>query len=268
MGIDPRSVLFVTLDSCRFDTFAESTAPNLRSVGQLHRALAPSYFTFGSHASMFVGFTPHVPQVRKAFLNPKYAKLFKMQHGPWAGLEAPAFVLEGENIVDGFRRVGYRTLGAAALAWFDPESAPARPLTRHFERFFYTGGRPALGRQLDWIEQSLDEENGAPVFLFLNVGETHVPYHHEGAPWSADWNPCVPFAATNDVGECRRRQRACLEFVDARLAPLLETFRSATTLVCADHGDCWGEDGVWEHGFPHEMTLTVPLLMRVAGVSV
>ena len=35
-------------------------------------------------------------------------------------------------------------------------------------------------------------------------------------------------------------------------------------IVCADHGDCWGEDGLWEHGVSHEKTLEVPLLFRLA----
>ena len=66
--------------------------------------------------------------------------------------------------------------------------------------------------------------------------------------------------------ERRRRQRACLEHVDSLLTPLLESFRDATTVLTADHGDCWGEDGLWEHGISHRRTLEVPLLMRVRGV--
>ena len=57
---------------------------------------------------------------------------------------------------------------------------------------------------------------------------------------------------------CRRRQRACLEHVDALLLPLLEGFRGATIVLTADHGDCWGEDGLWEHGISHRRTLEVP----------
>jgi glucan phosphoethanolaminetransferase (alkaline phosphatase superfamily) len=56
--------------------------------------------------------------------------------------------------------------------------------------------------------------------------------------------------------------------VDARLAPLLQGFRDGTTLVCADHGECWGEDGLWEHGISHPATLTVPLLLRYRGQPV
>ena len=43
----------------------------------------------------------------------------------------------------------------------------------------------------------------------------------------------------------RRRQRACLEYVDELLAPLLKVFNGATIVLTADHGDCWGEDGLW-----------------------
>ena len=67
---------------------------------------------------------------------------------------------------------------------------------------------------------------------------------------------------------CRLRQRACLEYVDALLAPLLEDFFGATVVLTADHGDCWGEDGLWEHGISHRRTLEVPLLMRVRGSAV
>ena len=52
------SVLFITLDSCRYDTLASARVPNIRSVGPLHKAEAPSYFTYGSHSAMFAGFTP------------------------------------------------------------------------------------------------------------------------------------------------------------------------------------------------------------------
>jgi len=41
-----------------------------------------------------------------------------------------------------------------------------------------------------------------------------------------------------------------------------------TVIVCADHGDCWGEQGLWEHGISHRRTLEVPLLMRVKGMAI
>jgi hypothetical protein len=58
MPVHPTSFLFVTLDSCRYDTFAAAHTPNFDQVGELHRAMAPGSFTFSSHTAMFMGHTP------------------------------------------------------------------------------------------------------------------------------------------------------------------------------------------------------------------
>ena len=99
----------------------------------------------------------------------------------------------------------------------------------------------------------------------MNIGETHVPYYYEGAPWSPEDNPCVPFKDDNNSESCRMRQTKCVEFVDKKIGPLLQDFSDASILLCADHGDCWGEDGLWEHGIHHEKVLTVPLIIRLNG---
>jgi arylsulfatase A-like enzyme len=121
-----------------------------------------------------------------------------------------------------------------------------------------------VGRQIAWLGDRLNQPD-EPVFAFLNVGETHAPYYHEGASWDPRDNPCIPFAATNDAEKCRHRQKACVEFVDREIAPLLEAFAAGTTIICGDHGDAWGEDGLWEHGIYHPKVLEVPLLFRLPG---
>jgi len=259
---DSRSILFITLDSCRYDTFAAADAPNLKALGELHRAMAPGNFTYGSHAAMFVGFTPGVAARAEPFVNPKFGKIFKIAGGGFPGKGTEFMTLAGRNIIDGLKRKGYLTIGSGAVGWFDPRTETGRHLTQDFDQFYFSGDSASLPRQLAWLETLLDP--GRPVFAFLNIGETHVPYHFEGAPWDSGYNPCVPFSANNDAEECRRRQRACLEYADARLAPLLSAFSAASTVVCADHGDCWGEDGLWEHGIHHEKVLEVPLLLRLS----
>jgi arylsulfatase A-like enzyme len=106
---------------------------------------------------------------------------------------------------------------------------------------------------------------GTPAFVFLNLAETHVPYYYEGAPWDPSYNPARAFGTNNDAAEARRRQVACVEWCDQVLEPLLARFANDTVIVCADHGDCWGEDGLWEHGVSHEKTLEVPLLFRLVA---
>jgi hypothetical protein len=259
-----RDVLFVTLDSCRYDTFAAARAPNLKGLGPLHRAYSPSHFTYGAHAAFFMGFTPGDPARAEPYVNPKYAKIFRMGGGGHSGAARAYVELEGRSIVDGFGRLGHATLGTGAVGWFDPATATGRVLAADFGQFHY-GAAGGLREQRAWLLAAVAVARAAaqPVFAFLNLAETHVPYYHEGAPWDPARNPCVPFARDNDAAEARRRQIACVEWIDAELAPLLGAFADAAVVVCADHGDCWGEDGLWEHGIHHRATLEVPLVFRL-----
>jgi hypothetical protein len=268
MEIDSSSVLFVTLDSCRYDTFVGANLPAMRKVGPLHKAQAPSYFTFGSHAAMFAGFTPGVASVAAPLINPKFGKIFKLAGPAFPGKGGEGFILEGQNILEGFKRLGYVVLGSGAVSWFDPSTPASQLLIREFDEFFFPGNSWSLARQLAWIDQQMARHPGSAIFLFLNIGEPHVPYYYEGAPWARDDNPCVPFQTSDRSADCRLRQRACLEFVDAALSPLLAQFSGATIVLCGDHGDCWGEDGLWEHGISHPMTLTVPLIIRLCGAEI
>ena len=272
--MEASNVLFITLDSCRYDTFAAAHAdgaiPHLTQVGALHCAQAPSYFTYGSHAAFWMGFTPGRAELEEPMLNPKAGKLFRMAFAGHVGSEEGGFQLQGANVIEGFRRKGYRTIGSGAVDWFDPSSCTGAVLGAPFERFHFAGNTWSLASQLSWIDHELAQTpQDQPVFVFLNVGETHVPYWHDAAPWPRRPSPCIAFGGEAcNAKESARRQRACLEWVDCRLASLLKRFEQGTTLVCADHGDCWGEDGLWEHGISHPATLTVPMLLRYRGQPV
>lgn len=261
------SVLFITLDSCRYDTLASARVPNILSVGPLHRAEAPSYFTYASHVAMFAGFTPGLAHLEQSILNPKFGKLFKLVGAGFPGKGTEAYEVEGRTIIEGFVRRGFTTIGTGAVGWFNPDVPTGRHLSEHFERYFFPGDSFSLDRQLNFIQDELKKASG-DVFLFLNVGETHVPYYFDGAEWDRHDNPCIPFQKVDREAECRRRQRLCCEFVDRKLQALIMAFSQSTILICSDHGDCWGEDGLWEHGISHRFTLTVPLLVRVRGEPV
>jgi hypothetical protein len=262
----PDSVLLLTLDSCRFDTFRRSRTPVLRQVAPLQRAWAPSHFTYGSHAAMFMGFLPSV-RAPVPLLNSKCAKLFRLGRAGWQGKAAEVFLLQGPSLIEGFRRLGYGCWGTGAVGWFDPSTETGQRLSGEFDDFFYPGSPWELQRQLAWLQQRLVEGSEQPQLLFMNVGETHVPYWHQGAHWDRSDNPCLPFQRRGRRRDCRQRQRRCLEWVDGQLHALIAAFLGATLVVTADHGDCWGEDGLWEHGVSHRRTLEVPLLMRVRGQS-
>lgn len=259
---DPASVLLITVDSCRYDVFAEASVPAMKSVGRLYRAMAPAHYTLPSHSAIFSGFTPGCAELEEPYINPKYAKIFKLI-GPGVPGKAADFVtLPGRNIVDGFRRLGHTTLGCGGVGWFRPDTQSGRSLTVDFHRFFWGGRTWALPAQLAFLGRHLSLIQGR-TFVFLNIGETHVPYAYEGCSWDVKVNPCVPFAKNNDAAECRRRQGACLEYVDRLIAPLLKAFERSTVILCGDHGDCWGEDGLWEHSVFHPKVFEVPMLFRL-----
>ena len=90
LPLHPDSVLLITLDSCRYDSFRRSTTPAMDRVGPLHKAMAPSHFTFGSHSAMFKGFLPSVRDARP-LLNSKFAKLFRLANAGWHGKEQEEF---------------------------------------------------------------------------------------------------------------------------------------------------------------------------------
>jgi len=258
------SILLITLDSCRYDTFEQVRPPHLSALGPLHRTMAPGNFTLSSHTAIFAGFTPGDAHSPTPLVNPKRGKFFRLAQGGRKGKTEDFMVLEGRSIVEGLSRLGYKTLGTGAVDWFNPSTPASDGLIRDFDAFYHPEKTPDLRAQLRWIQTQLNESPSAPVFVFLNIGETHVPYFHEGAPWSPSENPCRPFAKDNDRALCESRQKACLSWVDTELSALLKQFAHANTIVCADHGDAWGEDGIWEHGVHHPKVLEVPLLFRLS----
>ena len=271
---DPsQDVLFISLDSCRYDTFSASHAsgliPNFSRVAPLHKAFSPSHYTYGSHSSFWVGFTPGNPYVNQPLINPKAGKIFRLSYSGSKG-KGDLFDLQGSNIVEGFANRGYCTVGTGAVDWFDPSSKTGRLLGDPFHHFYFPGDTFSLNSQLDWLSSTLSAiAADIPRFVFLNIGETHVPYWHRDASWPQRPSPCRPFGGPScNARLSAHRQRLCLEWVDRQISELLSSFLSGTILICSDHGDCWGEDGLWEHGVSHPMTLTVPLLLRAKGIPV
>ena len=45
------------------------------------------------------------------------------------------------------------------------------------------------------------------------------------------------------------------------LAYIRRRGRPATVVICGDHGECFGEQGLYGHAFYHEKVMEVPLLI-------
>ncbi|HXG08467.1 MAG TPA: sulfatase-like hydrolase/transferase, partial [Gemmataceae bacterium] len=164
------------------------------------------------------------------------------------------------------------TAGSAAMEWF--RDAPV--LREGFEHFEYTG--TAARQQNEALIRLVERQAGRrPCFLFVNYGETHSPFRYEGMPPT---DPAVDRRFSkrrlfNQSGlrkddwtfdeEGFARQVACAEYLDARTGELIDLMRRrgrpTTVVVCGDHGECFGEHGMYGHGFHHEKVMEVPMLI-------
>ena len=107
-----------------------------------------------------------------------------------------------------------------------------------------------------------------PLFVSKLWRNARPPITIKGLRGSEKDNPCLPYQTVDRQNDCRERQALCCEYIDQHIKHLLDQFNGATVLLCGDHGDCWGEDDLWEHGTSLPMTLTVPLVMRYKGTPV
>src|SRR5207249_7884678 len=79
------------------------------------------------------------------------------------------------SVICGFRERGYFTAGVAAMDWF--KDAPV--LREGFEFFRHT--RTGARQQNEILWEAIERRaGGRPLFAFINSGETHSPYYHEG----------------------------------------------------------------------------------------
>ncbi len=265
------NLLLVTYDSCRYDVLLDARTPILDSFGEVLPAQAPGNFTYPSHQAMFAGILPNADSPRP-FYNRFCRQLLGLVGVGELQVSSGAMlgVSSTWNAVDGLGRAGYKTVGAGAMNWFRQES-----LTSCFQSFRFTG--TAADEQIGFV---LGETRGAaPFFAFINFGETHAPFSFAGKtePCPVDvrarvmsWPPQLAPGPVGRDNPAYSHQVAAAEFLDTRLPRLFAGLPADTVVVlCADHGECFGEDGYWGHGINHPKVLEVPLaIFRLDGRAI
>ncbi len=248
------NVLFVTLDCLRFDVARDCLAagriPHLAGVlpaGGWEARETPGTFTLPAHLAFFHGFLP-TP------LGPgPHPRLFALEFEGSLTIAPTTFVFRGvDNIIAGFRSLGYRSLCVGGVGFFNKKNPLGHVLPGFFDESTWS---PALGVTaadstanqvrvaLDWLEEVPPRRK---VLLFVNVSATHPPHAHY-----------LPGADR----DCTLSQRAALAYVDSCLPPLFDALRRRGPCFClflADHGEAHGEDGRWGHRIAHPSVTTVP----------
>lgn len=236
------TIVFITLDSLRYDTACEAETPNFHQL--LHQYTAPrawvrtftqGTYTLPAHISMFLG--GKFPSAPDAPFPHRDGRLFSLASIPG----------RRSYFLEVYRQQGFQLHGFGSVGWFNPAHPTVQFLwPRMFDTFQYQDAFNE--RSPDGFDAQLSAL--APSYtqsvLFVNIGSTHFPYR----------------TSKTRLDECTRDdQRAALEYVDARIWSLLNRCARPTQVyITGDHGDCFGEDGRWGHGFYHPKVMEVPSL--------
>jgi len=250
------NVVLITLDSCRWDSFTQANAQHLKSRCKFRKAFSQGTYTYPAHMSIFSGILPNSDTI-EPYYNRFCKNLFRMAGRRASSASLIEFPEGTENIIKGFERRGYKTIGFAAMEWFKHPN-----LNGPFQVFHLTGIN--FEKQIKYVKQELSASD-FPFFLFINIGETHEPYEY-GKDIKVSLVSRARMRAFENIGyqfEEHKKQILALEYVDGIMpklfAHLNQNYRRSLVIVCGDHGDCFGEDGKYGHGFYHEKVMEVPL---------
>jgi hypothetical protein len=251
--IGSRDVLFVTLDSLRYDVavdaLAEGRTPHLAALlpgGRWEERHSPASFTYAAHHAFFAGFLPTPARPGR------HRRLFAVDFRGSETTGPGTWVFPEPDIVQGFAALGYHTICIGGTAFFNVDTPLGRVLPglfaeRHWSpRLGVTDRRSTEHQVALAVERLTARPSTQRVFLFINVSALHRP------------NLAYLPEATR---ESPRSQAAALAYVDSQLPPLIAALRArggCLAIICSDHGTAYGEDGYTGHRLAHPVVWTVP----------
>jgi len=247
-----KNQIFLTMDSLRWDVF--DSIPNLiMKRYQYSRAYTHGTYTLPAHTAFFTG---KLPCTYKGIFDTCARSARTISGKPqWRLMnpesDGPAIVkVNGVDIIDGFNKLGYKTIGTGAVNWFNKNKPAHIPAIDSFTNYQWFGQYTQAVKQIDFVLKEIKSSN-QPYFAFINFGETHHSYKI---------NPADPPTAYGNFERCFKAQRRCLVFLDNMIAHLLDEVSNVDIIICSDHGDCFGENGLWGHSFFHEKIIEVPII--------
>ena len=248
--------LIITIDSCRWDTFQTAKMNFLKSITNFKKAFTQGTFTLPAHKAIYQGITPSVHE-NIPYYNRFSKSLFRINHRKVKTSSLITFKKGTYDIIQGFNEHGFHTFGLGAVDWFRHDE-----LTKNFQKFIFTGTDIKFQTELFFSEIT---NLNVPFFGLLNIGETHEPYVY-GKQVISNLRSREIMREFKDIGilikEKKMQIKAC-EYLDSFFEEiyksLLNLSNGTVVLICADHGECFGESGLYGHGFYHPKVMEVPL---------
>jgi hypothetical protein len=251
--IGTHDVLFITLDTLRYDVACEALAagrtPNLASVlpdGRWEARHTPGSFTYAAHQAFFAGFlpTPVAPG--------RHPRLFAARFPGSETTDDSTFVFDAPDLVTGLAQYGYHTVCIGGVGFFNKLSPlgsalPGLFAESHWHVLLGVTEPRSTEHQVRLAEQILERvSRQTRLFLFLNVSAMHQPNYYY-----------LPGAVHDSLAS----HAAALAYVDSQLPRLFAAARRrapALVVLCSDHGTAYGEDGYTGHRLSHPVIWTVP----------
>lgn len=248
------NITFITLDSLRWDTLVAAKTPNIaeriHAVGaRWHKVYAQGTYTLPVHVALFQdGHLPSNdldPNEDKDYSRRNFNRVFNISLGWNKERNAKFKVPEAENLIKGFEKLGYTTIGIGGVGWFRTDFKTTSLWNQYFQRFywsesFHEKNPDAFEKQLDFIIPKIKEAS-SPLLYFHNIPSMHVPCRGNNT---------------------QQGQVQALEYVDSHINKLFEVLpKPNTVFLFSDHGTCFGEEGLVAHGFYHPLVLQVPMVI-------
>ena len=264
-------LIYIIMDSCRFDSCQQARTPNLDRLGVVERRYSYASWTSPSHYAMLMGMIPHTSP-RGVFASEVYKGEFKrwVERLGIEGLSFKSFVPE-LSLPRVLRSHGYATIARVSLPVLNPYTL----LSRDFDDYRLMDNHNDFAGMVEEMTFPEDE----PHYYFLNLGETHYPYmlKDESLPrisgvhgvfkslgGEAQHNAAdsEAFFDQEQMEMLRQQQIRCVEYVDGLIGKLMEKAPENTWfIITADHGELFGEDGYFGHGpIMHEKCFEVPFV--------
>ncbi|MFD3481927.1 sulfatase-like hydrolase/transferase [Streptomyces sp. NPDC058665] len=166
------------------------------------------------------------------------------------------FVFEAPSLLAGLGRNGYRTVCIGGVTYFSRETPLGSVLPDMFDEDYWRPefSSPEPDSTRHQVDQALEAADSPtePLFLFVNVSATHVPHgHYLGG-------------STDTV----QSQAAALAYADEHLGRLITTLtarRQWLVIMCADHGEAFGEDGFHGRRIAHPVVMNDPYAAMLRG---
>ena len=270
----PNHLVFIVMDSCRYDSYARAATPNLDRIGKAQLRYSFASWTSPSHYTFLMGQTPHTSP-RRVFASEVYKEEFRkwVERLGIPNLSFKSFIphLSLPRVLKDLR---YATTARVSM----PVLNGLAGLNRSFDDYRLMDDHNDFAGMV----REMDFRGSVSKFFFLNLGETHYPYMLKDADLprisglhgvakgmddlmtrSADAPEEEPrFFSRDMMQDLHAQQVRCVEYLDGLIGELFaKSPRNTYFIITADHGELFGEDDYFGHGpVMHEKCFEVPYL--------